>query len=87
MGYQWSLQRRADRGADFRTLVLPPPLTDANAGTYTVAATANGTTSPAPAAVLTVVDPPVFTAQPQGQTVAAGNGGDVEASGELAAGR
>ncbi len=72
VGYQWSFDGAPISGATSSTLVLAPPIADSNAGTYTVAATANGTTLVSSPAVLSVVDPPAFTIQPQGQTVGAG---------------
>jgi hypothetical protein len=71
-GYQWSYNGALISGATSSALVLKPPLQDASAGTYTVAVTAGGTTLVSDPAVLTIVDPPAFTTQPQGQTVAAG---------------
>jgi hypothetical protein len=72
VAYQWSYNGAPISGAIFNTLVLRPPIQDSNAGTYTVTATANGTTLGSDPAVLTVVDPPTFTLEPQGQTVTAG---------------
>jgi hypothetical protein len=72
VGYQWYYNGAPISGQTSDTLVLRPPIQDDNAGTYTVAATANGVTMNSDGAVLTVVDPPTFTTQPQGQTVAAG---------------
>ncbi len=73
VGYQWSFNGHPIAGATGSTLILPPPLTDANAGSYTVTASVNGASLTSQPGVLTVVDPPVFTTQPLGKTVTPGS--------------
>ncbi len=70
---QWSFNGAPIPGATSQTLILPPPLQDANAGTYTLALTAGGTTIFTTPAVLTIVDPPTFTVQPRARTVPSGS--------------
>ncbi|HEY3857101.1 MAG TPA: FG-GAP-like repeat-containing protein [Verrucomicrobiae bacterium] len=73
VGYQWAFNGKPIAGATDSTLILPPPLSDANAGSYTVAASVNGASLVSQPGVLTVVDPPVFAAQPVGKTVTPGS--------------
>lgn len=70
---QWYLNGKPIPGATSSTFILPPPLGDDDAGSYTVGVTANGTTLMSQPAQLTVVDPPVFTTQPLGRTVSPGS--------------
>jgi hypothetical protein len=73
VAFQWSHNDEPISGATSSTLVLPPPITAGEAGTYTVVASANGTTlPPSTPAVLTVVAPPIVQVQPQAKTVATG---------------
>jgi Bacterial Ig domain/FG-GAP-like repeat/Glucodextranase, domain B/Immunoglobulin domain len=74
--YQWYYNNINNpiSGATSPTLILPPPITDANAGTYFVNVTAPGpTTLTSDSAILTVVDAPIITSQPEGQTVEPGS--------------
>ncbi len=71
--YQWSHNGAPIPGAFSDTYVIKPPIQDSNAGTYTVAATSREVTLVSEPAVLTVVDAPVFTLQPAGQTVGIGS--------------
>ena len=70
--YQWSFDGNAISGANSSTLVLPPPIVDGDAGTYSVTITAPGTTLASDPAVLTVIDAPIITTQPAGVAVSPG---------------
>jgi hypothetical protein len=71
VSYQWYDNGLALPGQTGATLTLYP-VAGGNAGTYTVQATSGSQTLTSAGAVLTVLAPPVFTVQPQGQTVGVG---------------
>jgi hypothetical protein len=71
--YQWFFNGSPIPGAIASSLVLNPPLQNSNAGNYSVAVTSQGTTLVSSSASLTIVDAPVITTQPAGQTVPTGS--------------
>lgn len=71
VSYQWYDNGLALPGQTGATLTLYP-VAGVNAGTYTVQAASGSQTLSSAGAVLTVLAPPVFTVQPQGQTVGVG---------------
>jgi hypothetical protein len=70
--YQWYFDGNAISGATSSTLVLNPPITDAQAGTYYVTVQGPGTTLVSDNAFLTVVDPPTIISSPEGVVVQPG---------------
>jgi len=72
VAYQWNFNGAPIAQAANSSFTLNP-VTDQNAGDYTVTVRSGGQTLTSAAAVLTVVDPPSITAQPQSQTVNIGD--------------
>jgi hypothetical protein len=70
--YQWYFNANPIPGATSSTLILNPPIVDANAGTYTVDLAVPGEVLVSDPAVLTVIDPPAITTQPAGTNVSPG---------------
>ncbi|MGD1030700.1 MAG: immunoglobulin domain-containing protein [Opitutaceae bacterium] len=69
--YQWYLNGTAIPDSDSEWYYIDP-LTEANAGSYTVTITNSVGSATSNAATLTLVTAPTITAQPQNQTVSAG---------------
>src|SRR5581483_8261454 len=70
--YQWLFNGHPIPGANAATFTLSHPAEDADAGSYSVVVSGAGLSVTSAPALLAVIDPPKFSVQPAGQTVAPG---------------